>query len=81
MVSDMRVLGSARNALKLKLRDKTGLEAEGIIFGDADAMREEISGFKYIDILYSPEINVFRGTESIQMSIKGYREKMKDESV
>lgn len=74
MISDMRVLGSARNALKVRIKSSSGTILEGIIFGEADSIREELSRYRAVDILYSPEINSFRGTETIQINIKGYRE-------
>lgn len=74
MISDMRVLGSARNALKVRLKSSSGAILEGIMFGEADSIREELSRYRAVDILYSPEINSFRGTENIQINIKGYRE-------
>ena len=74
IISDMRVLGSSRNTLKMRLKSSSGAILEGIIFGEADSIREELFHYRAVDILYSPEINSFRGTETIQINIKGYRE-------
>ena len=71
-VSDMRVLGKNRNVLKLRLREARGVQLDGIIFGEADRMMEEIRGADSIDILYYPKINEYNGRRTIQIEIKEY---------
>ena len=72
-VTDMRVLGRQRNALKLRLRDEHGTYADGIMFGEADEIYAELDGHKSISILYYPRINEYAGKRSIQLEIKDYR--------
>ena len=71
-ISDMRVLGRMKNVLKLKLRDDNGTYADGIMFGDAESMQEELKDAKSISILYYPTINEYAGRRSIQLEIKDY---------
>ena len=68
----MRVLGKNRNVLKLRLREARGVQLDGIIFGEADRMMEEIRGADSIDILYYPKINEYNGRRTIQIEIKEY---------
>ena len=72
-VTDMRVLGRQRNALKLRLRDEHGTYADGIMFGEADEIYAELDSHKSISILYYPKINEYAGKRSIQLEIKDYR--------
>ena len=72
-VTDMRVLGRQRNALKLRLRDVLGTYADGIMFGEADEIYAELDSHKSISILYYPRINEYAGKRSIQLEIKDYR--------
>ncbi len=72
-VSDMRVLGKQKNALKLRLRDEYGAAADGIMFGDAESLQAEIAAAGSISILYYPKINEFAGRKSIQLEIRDFR--------
>ncbi len=72
-ISDMRVLGKLKNVLKLKLNDAGGIYIDGIMFGDAEHMYEELKGAQSISILYYPSINEYAGRRTIQLEIKEYR--------
>lgn len=71
-VLDSSILGKNRNVVKVRLLDPQGVPMEGIYFGDA----EEFSGFlkekDTISVTYYPEINRFRGRESLQIIIQNY---------
>jgi single-stranded-DNA-specific exonuclease len=72
-VSDIRVLGKNRNVLRMRLTEESGITLDGICFGEADAMWEELKNVKALDILYSPKINEFGGRRTIQIEIREYR--------
>ena len=72
-ISDMRVLGKLKNVLKLKLQDAGGTYVDGIMFGDAEHMCEELRTAASISILYYPAINEYAGRRTIQLEIKEYR--------
>ena len=72
-VSDIRVLGKNRNVLRMRLTEESGITLDGICFGEADAMWEELKNVKTLDILYSPKINEFGGRRTIQIEIREYR--------
>lgn len=71
-VLDSSILGKNRNVVKVRLLDPQGVPMEGIYFGDA----EEFAGFlkekDTISVTYYPEINRFRGRESLQIIIQNY---------
>lgn len=71
-VLDSSILGKNKNVVKVKLLDPQGVPMEGIYFGEA----EEFAGFlkenDTIAVTYYPEINRFRGRESLQIIIQNY---------
>ena len=71
-VLDSSILGKNKNVVKVKLLDPQGVPMEGIYFGEA----EEFAGFlrehDTISVTYYPEINRFRGRESLQIIIQNY---------
>lgn len=69
----LRVLGRNRNALKMSLRDGDGRIFDAIKFGNADELKEDIEKKERISILYYPQINSFRGINSIQFMIEDYK--------
>ncbi len=88
-VSRMWVLGKNRNVLRLSLVSEHGARANGIYFGDipafldqlraqfgADAVEQAFGGRENrirLSIAYSPQINSYGGSESLQFEIKYYR--------
>ena len=88
-VSGARVLGANRNAVRLGLFDEKGAGITGLYFGDADAFlsdlrsrwgEEEVQrmlqgrpGKVRLTVTYYPDVNEFRGTRSLQITIRNYR--------
>lgn len=70
---DLKVLGKNRRAIKMQLTDPYGTVMEGIWFGDADTFLKELQGRTSLDIAYVPEINEYRGKQTIQIVIQHYR--------
>jgi len=83
------VLGKNRNAIKIILDDGSGVPAEGIWFGNADSVINEIrekfgneetekvlmgrAANIITDIIYVPKINKYNGFERIQLDITSFR--------
>lgn len=88
-VSRMWILGKNRNVLKLSLKSSQGMVYQAIYFGDIDAFIKYIqenygesmvkNAFEgkanniVISIVYSPKINIFRETASLQFEILYYK--------
>ena len=72
-ITDLRVLGRMKNVLKLRLNDAHGTYIDGIMFGDAGQMYDELREARSISILYYPQINEYAGRKSMQLEIKDYR--------
>ena len=71
-VLDSSVIGKNKNVVKLKLLDPQGVTIEGIYFGDAEDFVNFIRQKDNISVTYYPEINRFRGRESLQIIIQNY---------
>ena len=71
-VLDSNIIGKNKNVVKLKLLDLQGAIIEGIYFGEADDFMNFIREKDSISITYYPEINRFRGRESLQIIIQNY---------
>ncbi len=72
-VLDSKIIGKNRNVVKLKLLDPQGVTMEGIYFGEAEDFADFIRKKDSIAVTYYPEINRFRGRESLQIIIQNYR--------
>ena len=73
--SDLRVLGKNRNVLRMRLWEDNGAGfagtgADGIMFGEADALEAELRNAESIDILYYPKINSYNGRRTVQIQIR-----------
>ena len=71
-----RVIGKNNNAIKLELTDGgEGQVYNAIWFGDAGVFEKYILNKeeKKLDIIYSPQINEYRGFKNIQLKIDEYR--------
>lgn len=71
-----RVIGKNNNAIKLELTDGgEGQVHNAIWFGDASVFEEYLLNKeeKKLDIIYSPQINEYRGFKNIQLKIEEYR--------
>lgn len=71
-VLDSNIIGKNKNVVKLKLLDLQGAIIEGIYFGEADDFMNFIREKDSISVTYYPEINRFRGRESLQIIIQNY---------
>ena len=71
-VLDYSIIGKNKNVLKLKLLDPQGISVEGIYFGEAEDFVNFIREKDSISVTYYPEINRFRGRESLQIIIQNY---------
>ena len=83
-----KVMGQNKNVIKIKIEDEEGNDYEAISFSDSDRFKQRIAnkygeaqavallqGQKVRlrhSVVYSPEINEFRGNQSIQYVIKDY---------
>ena len=71
-VLDSSIIGKNKNVVKLKLLDPQGITMEGIYFGEAEDFANFIRQKDTISVTYYPEINRFRGRESLQIIIQNY---------
>ena len=71
-VLDHSIIGKNKNVVKLKLLDLQGISVEGIYFGEAEDFVNFIREKDSISVTYYPEINRFRGRESLQIIIQNY---------
>lgn len=71
-VLDSNIIGKNKNVVKLKLLDPQGVVMEGIYFGEVDDFVNFIREKDSISVTYYPEINSFRGRESLQIIIQNY---------
>ena len=71
-VLDSNIIGKNKNVVKLKLLDPQGVTMEGIYFGEAEDFVNYIRERNSISVTYYPEINRFRGRESLQIIIQNY---------
>jgi single-stranded-DNA-specific exonuclease len=77
-IRDLKVLGANRNVLKGRAEDLKGGRVDCVYFGtDAEDMKDfieerERSG-ESLKILYSPGINEFRGSETLQIILEGIK--------
>lgn len=71
-VLDSSIIGKNKNVVKLKLLDPQGVTMEGIYFGEAEDFVNFIRERNSISVTYYPEINRFRGRESLQIIIQNY---------
>ena len=75
-VQAYRIMGKNENVIKLELTDGTGGQLYNAIwFGDARGFEEYLlnKGEKKLDIIYSPQINEYKGFRNIQLKIEEYR--------
>lgn len=71
-VLESSILGKNRNVLRLKLKDPYGIVMDGIYFGDAEKFSDFVAQREKISVTYYPEINHYRGRESLQIVIQNY---------
>lgn len=71
-VLDSCIIGKNKNVVKLKFLDPQGTAIEGIYFGEAEDFINFIREKDTVSVTYYPEINRFRGRESLQIIIQNY---------
>lgn len=72
-VSGLRVMGAARNAVRMQVQDATGYRMQAVYFGNGDEFAAYCSSHKTITVLYFPTINRYQGRENVQINITAYR--------
>jgi len=77
-ISDMRIFGNNRNVLKGKASDNRGGRSDFVYFGpDAEDMMafigEKEGAGEDLKILFSPGINEYRGSKTLQIVINGIK--------
>lgn len=75
-IQSFKIIGKNENAVRLEFCD--GMDGQlyrGIWFGDARAFEDYIlsKAEKKLDIIYSPQINEYKGFRNIQFKIEEYR--------
>ncbi len=73
LIRNVRVLGKNRNAVKLTLLTEHGLSMDGLLFTEGDRFLDEMGDRRQIDVIYYPDINEYRGRQSLQIIIKKYK--------
>ena len=67
-----RVLGKNRNVVRMILRNEQGFEIDALYFGEIMEFLNYTQTHERISVTYYPEINSYRGTETIQIVIQNY---------
>ena len=71
-VSDFRVYGQNRNVLRMNVRGNDGHTYGAVYFGDADELIRYSEQRETISVTYYPEINTYRGVDSIRLVVQNY---------
>lgn len=71
--SELCVLGKNRNVLRCRVTDSTGYTMPAVLFGEAEAMKAELSEASVYSILYYPDINEYHGVRKLQLVISAYQ--------
>ena len=66
-------IGRSREHLKLTLKEENYL-MEALLFSEAEDFSARVKAGDFIDILYYPQVNEFRGRRTMQIVISDYRE-------
>lgn len=72
-ITGARILGKAKNVLKVQLLTAQGFTAEGICFGDAEEMLGRMEEKESFSMLYYPDVNEYMGKRTVQMVITAIR--------
>ncbi len=71
-VINRRIIGKNRNVLRMQLLTGDGYRCEAVYFGNVEEFDRWLEGRDRISILYSPQLNTFRGNTSLEICIRGY---------
>jgi single-stranded-DNA-specific exonuclease len=66
-------IGKNKEYLRMEVQDQSGCTMSALYFGDADALEAILDERGCFDMTYYPQINVFRGQESLQIVIGNVR--------
>ena len=69
---NINVYGKSRNVVKCVATDGYGTSCDAVYFGDAEGFTGFLRDRGKLKILYSPEINEYRGRCSLQLRIQDY---------
>ena len=72
-VMTARSVGNYKNFIRMRLRDDTFFQIEGIAFGDSDEMLKSLAKKPVIDILYYPKVNAYNGKTKVEIQIKTWK--------
>ena len=72
-IRNVRVLGKARNLIKMNLVADSGLTMDGLLFTNGDEFLENLGNKKWLDAIYYPDINVYNGFQTLQIVIRNYQ--------
>ena len=74
VASSVRVIGRTGNAVKMNLRQQDGAVMEALYFGDVERFMNDLARKDHvISVTYYPEINEYRGVQSLQVIIRNYQ--------
>jgi len=71
-LANLKVLGKSRNALKMEVFTEYGTRIPGMMFGEADRLKEELERIGPVNIIFHPQINEYQGFEQLQLQIEDY---------
>lgn len=67
------VHGRHRNVAKFTLEDESGYRVSGVYFGEADVFMQQVNEHNgYVNVVYYPELNVYKKTVSLQIVVSHY---------
>ncbi|MDO4479219.1 MAG: single-stranded-DNA-specific exonuclease RecJ [Lachnospiraceae bacterium] len=69
----VRVVGRENNVLKMKLRDLNGFYFDAVSFRNNEGLSDLLAEKRPFTIIYSPQLNEYRGRRSISAVIDRYR--------
>lgn len=75
-VLSARIVGKNRNGLKMSLKDQSETVMDGIMFAQSDEIEKialKVKEDSAVSITYFPEINEFRGRETVRLKIEAVR--------
>ena len=72
IASDFRVYGQNRNVLRMNVCGSDGKSFGAVYFGDAEELIRYARSKDRLSITYYPEINSFRGVESVRLVVQNY---------
>ncbi|MBR1524696.1 MAG: single-stranded-DNA-specific exonuclease RecJ, partial [Lachnospiraceae bacterium] len=69
---NINIYGKSRNVFKCNASDLSGKTLPAVYFGDADLLFRYVREHGTVKLLYSVEINEYRGERSVQIRIEHY---------